>query len=68
MAERHAGQCTIIPLGHAVCGNMAKVTEKKLLATLQAVAAGAASPLHIEEKLCPPARLSLTRMLEACGN
>ena len=68
LAERHAGQCTIVPLGHAVCGNMAKVTEKKLLATLQNVAAGAASPLQIEEKLCPPARLSLTRMLEACGN
>lgn len=68
LAERHAGQCRILPLGHAICGNMAKVTEKKLLATLQSVAAGAASPLHIEENLCPPARLSLTRMLEACGN
>jgi len=68
LAQRHAGQCRILPLGHAVCGNMAKVTEKKLLATLQSVAAGAASPLRIEENLCPPARLSLTRMLEACGN
>ena len=68
LAQRHAAQCRILPLGHAVCGNMAKVTEKKLLATLQSIAAGAASPLHIEEKLCPPARLSLTRMLEACGN
>ena len=68
LAQRHAGQCRILPLGHAVCGNMAKVTEKKLLVTLQNVAAGAASPLRIEEKLCPPARLSLTRMLEACGN
>lgn len=68
LAERHAEQCRIIPLGHAVCGNMAKVTEKKLLATLKGIVDGAAVPLDIEESLCPPARLSLTRMLQACGN
>lgn len=67
LAARHAGQCRIIPLGHAICGNMAKVTEKKLWTILDAIAAQKATPLAIEEQLCPPARLSLTRMLEVCG-
>ncbi|GAB1254242.1 quinolinate synthase NadA [Desulfovibrio sp. TH_2024_36128] len=67
LAARHAGQCRIIPLGHAICGNMAKVTEKKLWTILEAITAQKATPLAIEEELCPPARLSLTRMLEVCG-
>ncbi|MFC4677745.1 quinolinate synthase NadA [Desulfovibrio legallii] len=67
LAARHAGQCDIIPLGHAICGNMAKVTEKKLYDILRRIADGAATPLVVEKALCPPARLSLTRMLQACG-
>ena len=46
---------------------MAKVTEKKLYDILRRIADGAATPLVVEKALCPPARLSLTRMLQACG-
>ncbi|SDF25469.1 quinolinate synthase NadA [Desulfovibrio legallii] len=67
LAARHAGQCAIVPLGHAICGNMAKVTEKKLWDILRRIAEGDAAPLVVEQALCPPARLSLTRMLDVCG-
>ena len=67
LADRFKDQCRIIPLGHAVCGNMAKVTEKKLWTILTEIVSQKATPLAIEEELCPPARLSLTRMLEVCG-
>lgn len=68
LAARHAGRCRILPLGRAFCPDMAKVTEEKLSATLLAIARGQAAPLKVEAALCEPARLSLTRMLEACAS
>lgn len=47
---------------------MAKVTEEKLLATLSAIARSQAAPLKADAAQSEPARLSLTRMLEACGS
>lgn len=67
LAARHAGQCRIVALGHAVCGNMAKVTEKKLWHILNRIAAGTAAPMTVDAALRAPARLALTRMLDACG-
>lgn len=68
LAARHAGRCRILPLGRAFCPDMAKVTEEKLSATLSAIAQGQAAPLKVDAALREPARLSLTRMLEACGS
>lgn len=67
LAARHAGRCRILPLGRALCPDMAKVTEEKLWATLTAIADQRAAPLMVEDALRAPARLSLTRMLEVCG-
>lgn len=68
LANRHAKQCRIVALGHAICGNMAKVTEKKLLQTLMALADGNATPMVLDETLVQYARIALTRMLDACGH
>lgn len=68
LAARHAGRCRILPLGRAFCPDMAKVTEEKLLATLSAIARSQAAPLKADAAQSEPARLSLTRMLEACGS
>ncbi len=67
LAARHKGRCRVLSLGRAICPDMAKVTEAKLLATLTAIAHGTAEPLTVEAALCGPARRSLTRMLEVCG-
>lgn len=67
LAARHAGRCRILPLGRALCPDMAKVTEEKLWATLTAIVGQRAAPLMVEDALRAPARLSLTRMLEVCG-
>ncbi len=67
LAGRHAGRCRILPLGRTYCPDMAKVTEAKLLATLSAITHGTAEPLAVDAALCGPARRSLTRMLEVCG-
>lgn len=67
LAARHVRQCRIVPLGHAICGNMAKVTEKRVWQTLHALVVGEATPVTVDEALRAPARLALTRMLDVCG-
>lgn len=67
LAALHKGRCRILPLGHAICGNMAKVTERRLATLLQGIAAGTAVPLAVDEALRAPARLALARMLETCA-
>ncbi|MDR1776858.1 MAG: quinolinate synthase NadA [Desulfovibrio sp.] len=67
LAARHRGQCDIFPLSRAICPEMAKVTEERLLETLQEVADGKAPALTVDERLFEPARLSLVRMLDVCG-
>ena len=67
LGKRHAGQCTVLPLGPAMCPDMAKSTEDNLLSTLRAIDDGTATPLTVDAALCPPARESLTRMLDICA-
>lgn len=67
LGQRHAGSCTVLPLGPAICPDMGKVTEANLLTTLQAIEAGTAKPLVVDPALCPPARQTLTRMLDICA-
>lgn len=67
LAERHRGKCDIFPLSRAICPEMSKVTEEKLLAVLEGIAGRRGDPLAVAENLFEPARLSLTRMLEVCG-
>lgn len=68
LAARHAGRCDIHPLADdAVCGDMALVTEDRLLACLGAVEAGTAVPLEVDPALRDPARATLTRMLDVCA-
>jgi quinolinate synthase len=67
LAERHRGECDIFPLSHALCPEMSKVTEEKLLAVLEGIVGRGSEPLSVPGDLFEPARLSLTRMLEVCG-
>lgn len=67
LRRRHAGSCTVLPLGPAVCPDMAKVTEANLLTLLQAIETGTAQALAVDPALCAPARESLTRMLDICA-
>ncbi|MDR3357738.1 MAG: quinolinate synthase NadA [Desulfovibrio sp.] len=67
LAKRHRGKCSIFPLSHAICPEMSKVTEEKLLAVLEGIVGRGGEPLEIPENFFEPARLSLTRMLEVCG-
>lgn len=68
LGRRHASSCTVLPLGEAICPDMAKITEDKLLTVLQAIDAGTATPLTVNPAQCPPAREALTRMLDICAH
>ncbi|MDR3319972.1 MAG: quinolinate synthase NadA [Desulfovibrio sp.] len=68
LAASHRGKCDIFPLSRAICPEMSKVTEKKLLDVLKDIAARKSEPLAVDKNLFEPALLSLTRMLEVCGN
>lgn len=58
--------CTIIRLRRAFCSHMAKITEAKLHATLEAIGAGTATPVRVPKNHMSPARASLMRMLDIC--
>ena len=66
LAQRYQ-KCRIFPLAQAFCPDMAKVTEEKLLMLLQQIINKTATPLTVPHALHAPARLSLTRMLDACA-
>ena len=67
LRARHAGHCSVIRLRRAFCSHMAKITDEKLLATLQAIDAGTAVPVRVPKNHMAPARASLQRMLDACA-
>lgn len=67
LGRRHAATCTVLPLAQAICPDMAKITEARLLTLLEGIAAGTAEALTVDPAQCPPARLTLTRMLDICA-
>ncbi len=67
LTARHRADCDIIPFAPAFCPDMGLVDETALLALLEKIAAGSARPVNVPEAEGAPARLALTRMLDACG-
>ncbi len=70
LAKRCQGSCHIVPLVDgeaAACPDMAMVTPKKLLASLESIESGTWTKVVLNEADREPARLSLTRMLKICG-
>lgn len=65
LRARHANHCTVVRLRRAFCSHMAKITEYKLLDTLNAIDLGIAKPIHIPKSHRAAAKASLTRMLDA---
>ncbi len=65
LAARHAPDKRILPLLPSICENMGKITEEKLLHCLQKILSECR--VTVPEELSEPARLSITRMLEACA-
>lgn len=67
LRARHADHCTVVRLRRAYCSHMAKITDAKLLATLQGIDAGTAEAVRVPKNHMTPARASLQRMLDACA-
>ncbi|GAB7080555.1 quinolinate synthase NadA [Megalodesulfovibrio paquesii] len=67
LTRRHAGEKHILPLARSGCSNMAKTTEARLADALEAMLTGGIAATTVYEGDMDPARLSLTRMLEACA-
>lgn len=69
LAELHKGRITVEALTDSSCSHMAKITEEKLAQTLTDIASGSpaqAKIITVPQELAEDARVSLTRMLEAC--
>ena len=67
LRAQYADHCTVLRLRRAYCSHMAKITESKLLSTLQAIADGTAQGVRVPKSHMTPARASLERMLDACA-
>lgn len=67
LAAEHENRITVVPLLESSCSHMARVTAPKLLHMLQGIQSGTALPVSAPQELTEYARLSLTRMLEACA-
>ena len=68
LAARHKARgLHIFPLCPSACCNMASVTPAKLEKLLRDIIRGTAQPVRIPAEAVAPARLTLTRMFEACA-
>jgi quinolinate synthase len=68
LASRHKARgLDVFPLCPSACCNMAAVTPAKLENLLLGIRQGLARPVHIPAEAVEPARLTLTRMFEACA-
>lgn len=65
LADQYRGVKDVRPLTYSTCSNMEKVTEPNLARLVQTL--DAAPTVQVDEALKAPARLALTRMLEACA-
>lgn len=67
LRAQHVDHCKVVRLRRAYCSHMAKITDVKLLATLQGIDEGTAEPVRVPKNHLTPARASLQRMLDACA-
>ena len=67
LTQRHAPHKTVLPLYPSICSDMSKITEEKLLLTLQGIAAGVAEPVKVDPTEAAFARKALQTMFEACA-
>lgn len=67
LRAQYADRCTVVRLRRAFCSHMAKVTEDKLHATLEAISTNTASPVRIPAAHKAPARAALSRMIDVCA-
>jgi quinolinate synthase len=68
LAASQAGRgVTVFPLCPSACCNMASVTPSKLERLILGIKDGTARPVEIPQNAVEPARLTLTRMFEACA-
>jgi quinolinate synthase len=65
LAGRFAAEKTVAPLISQGCRNMAKITEEKLARQLENL--DRETPVSVGPEIAEPARLALTRMLDACA-
>ena len=68
LAEQHKGRITIIPLLVSLCSCMAQTTPEAVFKTLKGIAGKDLGfpPVTIDPAEAEPAKLALTRMLDAC--
>lgn len=66
LRAQYADHCQVIRLRRAFCSHMAKITEDKLLATLEGIHSKTAVPVSVPAAHKAPARAALARMLETC--
>lgn len=67
LRAKYADHCQVVRLRRAFCSHMAKITEEKLLATLEAICSKTALPVSVPAAHKAPARAALSRMLETCA-
>ncbi len=67
LTQRHAPHKTVLPLYPSICSDMSKITEEKLLLTLQGIAAGVAEPVKVDPTEAAFAGKALQTMFEACA-
>jgi len=65
LAQKYKGVKDVRPLTYSTCSNMEKVTEPNLARLIGNL--DAAPHVTVDEALKAPAKLALTRMLEACA-
>jgi quinolinate synthase len=65
LSDKYRGEKDVRPLLYSTCSNMEKVTEPNLARLLTSL--DHAPTVQVDEALKEPAKLALTRMLEACA-
>lgn len=67
LTKKHAGRVNVLPLFRAECPDMAKITEERLLQTLEDIDTKKIQGMSIDMSLTADAKKSLERMLEECN-
>ncbi|MEG2172400.1 MAG: quinolinate synthase NadA [Desulfovibrionaceae bacterium] len=67
LRAHYADKCRVVRLRRAFCSHMAKITEEKLQATLEAITTNTAVPVTVPAAHTVPARAALSRMMDVCA-